>query len=154
MSEILSDWIRALAGAGVICTLALLLCPEGRPKRVARLAVGCVMAIALLSPVVKPDAGSFAKAFARYSEAAREAADIAGSYERTVIERECEAYIMDRANALGVACVSANAVFRWSEEGFWYPWECSLGCEYSPALANLIESELGIPAERQHWEDT
>ena len=38
--------------------------------------------------------------------------------ERAVIESECEAYISDRADALGLADTGADVTARWSEEGF------------------------------------
>ena len=148
MTTALADWIRTLTGAAIFCAIAFAICPKGRPRQVLSLACGCVMAVALLSPV--------ARAAARYNQAAREtvsdAQEASRGLERAVIESECEAYISDRADALGLADVGADVTARWSEEGFWYPWECALGCGYDASLAAAIEAELGIPPERVSWE--
>ncbi len=158
MSEILSSWIRALVGAAVFCAVALTLCPKGRAKRVLSTACACVMAIALLSPVAKVDMSSLSQAIGRYSAAARSvtqsAEDASQLYQRRVIERECEAYIMDRADALGIGVASVSVTLRWSSDGFWYPWECTIcaGSGYSQALADIVEGELGIGPDRQNWE--
>ncbi len=158
MSEVLGGWIRALAGSAVFCTVALTLCPEGRARKVLNMACACVMALALLSPVAGLDMSSLSKAIGRYSEAAREitgsAEAAAGEYEQSVIARECEAYISDRAGELGVRLNEVRVTLRWSEEGYWYPWTCSLSAPggQSGELSDAITGELGIPPERQSWE--
>lgn len=156
----ITAWIRALAGAAVFCAIALALCPEGRTKRVLRAACGVVMTAALLSPALSLDMQALPEALARYGEAARAVAGEAGQeadrLNRTIIERECAAYILDKADALGLAVGSAAVTARWSEEGFWYPWESRAACaaEDRAELSELIEAGLGIPAERQSWEES
>ena len=142
----ITAWIRALAGAAVFCAIALALCPEGRPKRVLRAACGVVMAAALLSPALGLDMQALP------GEAGQEADRL----NRTIIELECAAYILDKADALGLAVSSAAVTARWSEEGFWYPWESRAACSESDreTLSAVIEAELGIPAERQSWEES
>ena len=88
------------------------------------------MAAALLSPVVELDMQALPEALARYGEAARAVAEGAGEeadrLNRTIIERECAAYILDKADALGISAADAAVTARWSEEGFW-PGELSRG---------------------------
>lgn len=157
MSGLIGDWVTTLAGAAVFCAMAMALCPAGKPRRVLTAACACVMCLALLSPAAKPDAGSLAEAFARYDQAAQavtdDATDASAELERTVIESECEAYIMDRAAALGLDPGEVDVTLRWSEEGFWYPWEFSAALPLAgrERLAEVVESELGVPAERQYW---
>ena len=118
------------------------------------------MAAALLSPALGLDMQALPEAVARYGEAARSVAGEAGQeadrLNRTIIERECAAYILDKADALGLAVSSAAVTARWSEEGFWYPWESRAACSESDreTLSAVIEAELGIPAERQSWEES
>ena len=156
MTTALADWIRTLTGAAIFCAIAFAICPRGRPRQVLSLACGCVMAVALLSPVAGLDMTSLARAAARYNQAAREtvsdAQEASRGLERAVIESECEAYISDRADALGVDAAGIAVTARWSVDGFWYPWECSVGAAYSDALAGSIEAELGIARERISWE--
>lgn len=152
----IASWVRTLVGAAVFCALAVTLCPEGRPKRVCRMASACMMAIALLSPVLSLEPETLAEEATRYSRAAQavtaDAEENASLYERRVIECECAAYISDRADALGVDAAGIAVTARWSVDGFWYPWECSVGAAYSDALAGSIEAELGIARERISWE--
>ena len=142
MTTALADWIRTLTGAAIFCAIAFAICPRGRPRQVLSLACGCVMAVALLSPVAGLDVTSLAMAAARYNQAARE----------TVSDAQEASRGLERADALGLADTGADVTARWSEEGFWYPWECALGCGYDASLAAAIEAELGIPPERVSWE--
>ena len=47
-----------------------------------------------------------------------------------------------------------RVTLRWSEEGYWYPWTCTISAPggQSGALSDAITGELGIPPERQSWE--
>ena len=80
--------------------------------------------------------------------------ETADRLNRTIIEGECETYILDKAAALGLEVREAAVTARWSDEGFWYPWECRLstGEGDMSGLSRLIEAELGIPEARQRWE--
>lgn len=64
MTTALADWIRTLTGAAIFCAIAFAICPRGRPRQVLSLACGCVMAVALLSPVAGLDVTSLARAAA------------------------------------------------------------------------------------------
>lgn len=158
MTELLRDWIKALCGSAVVCAAAMALCPEGKVRRVLRLVCGVVMAAALLSPVVELDFGAYSEAIARYGEEARRTAEgaqeEAREQSRTVIEEECAAYILDKAEALGLGSCTAAVRAEWSAEGFWVPRECTVSTDggYSAALSSAIEADLGIPAGRQSWE--
>ncbi len=155
MTELLSGWIRALAGSAVFCAAALALCPKGKARGVLAFACGCLMLTALVSPLREPDVTGIAEAAALYrAEAARvvgSAQESARAMERSVIEEGCEAYVASRADALGLA-VTAEVGARWSEAGCFYPWECSFDIPYDAVLASAVEAGLGIPPERMSWE--
>lgn len=156
MTEILSGWVRAIAGAAVFCAMAAALCPRGRARGVLALASGCVMLLALVSPIARLDLTDFARASARWRESAAAVADgageAAGAMERRVIEAECAAYISSRADVLGLEPDGISVEARWSEEGYWYPWSCRIAAAENAALSDAVEAELGIPLERQSWE--
>ena len=94
---------------------------------------------------------------ARYGEEARRTAEggqeEARELNRSVIEAECAAYILDKAEALGLEACEAAVQADWDAEGFWVPRRCSVRRTggYDAALSAAIEAELGIPAERQEW---
>lgn len=160
MTETLRELILALTGSAAVCALAMAVCPEGRVKGVLRLVCGVVMAVALLSPFLRFDPDAYAAALARYRDTAEEAAAMGTKaqrgMERSIIQADCAAYILDKASSLGVRC-EARVTARWSgENGCFYPYEaviaCSGGEKTRSALEAFIASELGIPAERVTWE--
>ena len=125
-------------------------------KRVLRAACGVVMAAALLSPALGLDMQALPEAVARYGEAARSVAGEAGQeadrLNRTIIERECAAYILDKAGELGLE-VTVRVETRTEGNGIPVPWSAELTGSWSQALASALETELGIPAERQVWHE-
>ena len=159
--SLLRDWILSLSGAAVFCAVMTEICPKGTVKKVVHTLCGMVMALALLSPLMELDLGSYSLNLARYrAEGEKIVAggkNMAETYSRTIIEEQCSAYILDKAAALGVGVESAGVSLRWSREGFWYPESCDIKGEYSPALSSAIEAELGIAPGSQKWsgdEDT
>jgi hypothetical protein len=161
MSEFLKNWVYALAGAGLICAAAAALSPEGKWRRITSLCCGLVMIIALVSPLKSFDAAEYGRELYKYRAAASEAAgkseDIQKRLNRSYIEDECEAYILDKAENDGVS-LSAQVTARWDTGGWWYPYEAEIkagfGGEEREKLAGEIESELGIARQRQYWSDT
>lgn len=158
MSGFLSAWIRGMAAAAVICGGAMALTPGGKVKGVLKVVCGTVMVIALISPLIKGDELWSAMDIAKYRQ---EAGEVAGDAEekrtnlsRELIKRELETYVLDKAQSLGVELHEVDIILRWSEEGFWYPYEVSLNASSAfgkMGLESSIEGELGVPAERQYW---
>jgi hypothetical protein len=73
--------------------------------------------------------------------------------ERTYIEEQCGAYILAKAAKLEAQVSSAAVQARWDDEALvWVPWQVTVAGAYNEALAQAIETELGIPAQRQEWE--
>ena len=156
----LRSWLLAMVGAAAVCTLALTLCPEGRVRRVLRLVCGAVMAVALLSPLKDFDMDAYSASLSRYRDEAAKAVNAAEEtgdrLNRTIIERDCAAYISDKADALGMTGVGAEVSAVWSD-GCWRPDSAEITAAATEAqraaLTASIESELGIPESRQHWKE-
>jgi len=157
--ELIRTWILGLTGAAVITGLALSLTPKSRVRSVMRLVCGAVMIIALIKPVLEFDFETYSVGLAQYradmdriTAAARETSD---RLQRTIIEEECSAYILDKARILGLDCTVAAVTVKWGDEGYWYPYEAHLQIkgpdQQKNNLAGLIEAELGIPRGRQYW---
>ena len=66
------------------------------------------------------------------------------------IEERTAAYISDKAKTLGTE-VSAEVKTTPSSEGIPVPVEAEIAGAYTRELAEYIEQDLGIPAERQVW---
>lgn len=161
MVTLIRSWVLGLAGASIFCAIAVELTPRGMVKNVLLPVCGAVMAMALFAPLLSFDFESYSLSMAKYRENAEAltaaAEEISDSLSRTIIETECESYILDKARTLGLTVEEADVTVRWSGEGYWYPVETRLKGDYSVELSGLIEAELGIGAEEQFWignEDT
>ena len=159
MTDAIGEWIRSMAGAALICGIALALTPAGRVKSVLKIISGAVMAIALVSPLLGGKLELLPMDISRYRD---EADVVAGNAEkeqtnlsRTIIEQKLSSYILDKAQSLGIDDLSLSMVLKWGDEGFWYPYEITLVTNAPPlevkALATYIEGELGILESRQYF---
>ncbi|MBE7016709.1 MAG: hypothetical protein E7420_00925 [Ruminococcaceae bacterium] len=155
MLSFLRSWILGLAGAAIFCGLITELCPSGAAKKVLKLLCGAVMSIALVSPLIKLDMPSYSLNLAKYRNHAENislsAKNEADSYSRSFIEEQCRAYILDKAVSLGIHVNDAAVKMKWNSAGFWYPYECIINGDYNAVLADYIECELGLGADKQKW---
>jgi len=160
MTETIRNWILSLGGAAVLGALALAITPEGPVRSVVRMLCGVVMALALISPLLRMDMDTYSLSLAEYRE---KVAGLTGSLEdtrdrlrRTIIEEECAAYIWDKAQELGIQAGQAEVAVKWGDD-CWVPWEAHMRFAVSgsqrSALSYILEAELGIPAERQYWNE-
>ena len=161
MNVLLRDWVLSLTGAALLGAFALALTPAGKVRRVTQLLCGVVMAIALISPLREFDFETYSMGMASYRDTAATAAarldETNDRLSRTIIESECAAYILDKARARGLTPEEVTVTVKWGEALCWYPYEATLRTEADERvrreLSSIIEAELGIPAERLHWED-
>ena len=154
----MKQWIAGVAAVSVLAAMAMALTPPGRVKQVTKLVCGLMCALAVASPAARLDITSFAVGLASYEQRAREvtsqAEEEAKMLDRTYIEERCGAYILSKAAQLGAAASGAAVTARWDDgQLVWYPWSASVDGAYHAGLAAVIESELGIPPERQSWRD-
>ena len=157
MSDVLREWIRALTGCAVFCAAALTITPPGRVRRVQALVCSLVMLLAFVSPLYKLDTALFARSIARFHQLEQsmlhQAEQTGRQLNRSIIEQECAAYILDKAADMGATLSAASVTARWDEEGFWYPWQATLDgtADCKAQLQPVIEAQLGIPEQRQYW---
>ena len=155
MTDWIRNWIFSLTGTALVCAAAQRLTPEGRVKAVLRLVCAVAMAAALFSPLLGGALETYPLELARYrSQAAaltEEGTAARRDLDRGIIEREMEAYILDKARALGAEITGAAVSLRWSTQGVWLPESVSLAGPYHAELSRLIEAELGIERSAQVW---
>ena len=151
--------IRQLCMLSVFCGAAMSLCPEGGVRKIMKVLCTAVLMTALLSPLKKTDMSRFALETARLRELeagmAEKGAEAEKRLSRPVIEQQYETYIMDKAADMGLNIQEAEVGVQWSSEGFWVPYSADIkysgSREICSRLASAVESELGIPEERQSW---
>lgn len=155
-----SEWVRAIAGAALICAAASVLTPKGGVKGVVKLLCGIVLLLMVLKPLLKTDPAQLSLDMANYraraAEIANGAQESGDALDRRFIEQKFSAYILDKAKALGLAGITAEVTVKWGE-GCWYPYAAKLGGappqREKTLLENEIEYELGIPKERLYWNE-
>ena len=159
MMELIRQWLLGMVCAAMAAALAQSLAPEGGPKRICKLAGALVLLLAAVSPILRLDERALSQLEAdcqdtvgSYSEALEEENDLL--YE-TIIEERTAAYILDKAEELGISC-QAEVEYRYDQEGVPYPYRARVTGtwtqEQRQALGQVLEGELGIPPERQIFE--
>lgn len=154
-------WLLGVTAAALVLALAETLAPEGAVKKVCRLAGGMALLLAAAGPVLDALDGS---ALTRGLESWR---DRSQRYEQeleeqneqlylAIIEEETAAYVMDKAREFGFEC-DVEVTFGYDEKAAPCPWEVTARGEWTPErrarLGRLLEEELGVPAQRQHYEE-
>ena len=156
----LRAWLLSLICAAVLCALARALMPPGAVKRVGGLVCSLVLLAAVLSPAVElsPQAAQAWLAQLTDGQAQREA-ELHQQLEdgiKPIIEQEFAAYIVDKAAEWGLA-VTARVECAASEGGLYLPhrtWVSGpLPQEARARLTGLIQSDLGVPEERQAYDN-
>lgn len=159
MTGFAGEWVRAIAGAALICAAATAITPKGKVKNVLKFICGIVVICAIINPVMKKNYLAFSMDMAEYRQQADEiinnAEETQSNLSRTIIEDKLEAYILDKAKSLNAEIQSVSVSVKWGDEGCWYPNEVYLTANIPQRemnlISNAIEAELGIPKERQYW---
>lgn len=153
--------LRQLCALAVFCGVAMSLIPEGSVRKLASIGCALVLLLSLAGSVQKLDPSAYSLELAKYRQLEKELGEQADQtrdrLDRRVIEEEFAAYITDKAEETDVSIREVRVTVRWSVEGVWVPYSVILQAsgrsEDKARLAQRIEAELGIPAERQEWLD-
>ena len=120
------------------------------------LLVAGILLLVLLRPVLGADLEHLELDFDHYQAAVEERqeelADTQTEAMASIIAEQTEAYILDKAGELGLE-VTVRVETRTEGNGIPVPWSAELTGSWSQALASALETELGIPAERQVWHE-
>ena len=150
------EYILSVTSAALLVSIARVIAGEGAMGKLVKLISGLFMAVTVLSPVVElelPDPAGWLEDHLEEGRAAAEAGEVmAKDYSEDIISAELEAYILDKAAALGGA---VSAEVRLDESGL--PETVTLSGVLTPAqkaeLSRIIAEELGIGEEAQIWTD-
>lgn len=149
-------WLTALVAVTLLLTAAQVLVPEGTFRRLSGFIGGLILLVTLLRPLLGVDLARLDLGLEDYEAAIQERRselEAAGKSQLTgIIEDRTAAYISDKADALGLA-VTARVTARPGADGVPVPWHAELTGPRSPELAACIDRELGIPPERQVWNE-
>lgn len=158
MMALARQWLLGLTCAAMVLAVAQALAPEGAVKKVVKLAGGLLLLLAAVSPLLRLEEGAASRALEEYRGAAQRRQEELTEQNRAlyqaVIEERAAAYIVDKAGELGISC-RAEVTFAYDEDGRPYPWQTAAWGAWTQegrqALEALLERELGVPPERQHY---
>lgn len=160
MTETVRQWLLGVACTALVMAVADSLAPDGSVKKVCRLAGGLALLLAAVSPLLRLEVGALADALEgyraqvqRYEKTLEEQNNL---FYQTIIEESTAAYIVDKAKEMGISC-QAEVTFSYDEDGVPCPWEVTARGDWTDetreALARLLEDDLGVPTQRQHYEE-
>jgi len=159
MTELIRNWLMGVTCASIVMAVAETLAPEGSIRRICRLAGGLVIVLAAINPILKLDEGVLSRALTEYRIAAQDYGDALveknNSLYKTIIEENTAAYILDKAEELGISC-RAEVIFAYDEQGNPYPSEVNIFGQLTQLqkeqLSRIIEADLGVLPEHQRFE--
>lgn len=159
MMSAISQWLTALIGIALSAAIAECLIPQQSMKQILRLVSAVCIATMMLSAVLKAGYDDYASALryqSIYPEWDADAAEQQNeALNRTLIESECAAYILDKAESMGIPVLDASVSLRWDTRGYWVPDHAVItipaDAETPAALSDTITADLGIAANEQEW---
>lgn len=161
MMGLVRKWLLGVTAAALVLALAETLAPEGSAKKVCKLAGGLALLLAAVGPVAGVlDGSALTQAVEGWRNRTQsyelELEEQKDQFYLAIIEEETAAYVMDKAREFGFEC-AAEVTYSYDEDGVPCPWEVTAQGEWTQErrarLGRLLEEELGIPAQRQHYEE-
>lgn len=155
------QWLLGVTATALVLALAETLAPEGSAKKVCKLAGGLALLLAAVGPVLGLlDGGWIIQAVdgwrGRSQGYGQELEERRDQFYLAIIEEETAAYVMDKARELGFDC-EAEVTYGHDEDGAPCPWEVAARGTWTEKqreeLTRLLEEELGVPAQRQYYEE-
>lgn len=157
----MESFIRQLCALSILCGVALTLTPQGSGRRVVSFACSLAMLSCVLGGVKTIDWDSYSLEISRYREREKtfleHSSEIRDELDRRIIESECRTYVLEQAIRIGTPIRDISVRVDWSTEGLWVPYAATIVGDLNEQdrgrLVRLLETELGIPRERQEWKD-
>ena len=144
MTEFLRDWLLSVLAAAMVLTLLLSAMPKGSVRHVGSLAVGMVLFLVVLRPVLQlvPEKimNSLESSYIQASAYPDELEMANESYLESIMSRRCEEYIISQAGAMGYQ-VEALVVCSWNN-GYPIPSAATIWSEMDDASRAALEEDI------------
>lgn len=157
MTEGLRGYLLSVCTAAILLSVAQTVLPKNAVRQVATFAGAMMLLLAVITPFVGIDGDEVSAMLKQLTPDAKEieTRSAEGSRELTaaLIKQKCEAYILDKAQQLGMS-LQVEVVLSETEE---YPvpemvvLTGSVSPEQQKSLSSDISDNLGIPPRRQEW---
>lgn len=156
MIETLREWLLSLVTVSMLLSVTQILIPEGNLRKIGTFTSGLVLLLVLVTPVLKIDFKKLELDWETYQEAMERQqehlAEAGESKLAELIETRTAAYISDKAASLGLD-ISVRVDTETGKDGIPVPTRVELTGEPSDLLSDWLETEMGIPKERQVWHE-
>ena len=150
------EWLTAVAAVTLLLSVAQLLVPPGNLREIASFVGGLILLAAMMQPLLKIDLSDIQMDFSSYQEAVEQRqAELKNTQKEeltSLIEAETEAYISDKAKSMGLT-LKVRVTAEADEGGMPVPVRVEITGPWSGGLSGWLETELGLPAERQVWNE-
>ena len=152
--EGLRQYAISVVSVAILCSILTRIAPQNSEKNLMRLISGLILTIVVIRPVSRIQLPSMQEISipkdAAANIAGEEGKELAEESMNDIIKRTCEAYILNKATAIGAdvqVSVSVNAQH--------IPFAARITGDVTPEirkqLAQTLETDLGITKENQSW---
>ena len=154
MMEALREWLTSLVAVTLLFSVARQLMGEGSIGKIGSFVGGLLLLVVVLDPLPGLDMEKLAPSMEAYTQAVEAELETLESANRGewagLIESRTAAYISEQADRMGTP-VTVRVRTELSQGGVPVPSGVELTGERTQALTVWLETELGIPEERQVW---
>ena len=158
MTGAIGKYLISVSATAILLSLVQTILPKGAISKVCSFVGGLLVVIAVLSPLAEIDYDGLARSFMRSANATINAELPAYNRQNEllteIIKQNCETYIWDKANELG-ADLEVDVTLSDDED---YPCPISVvltgkaTTQQQYLLKEYIQSDMGIPIQRQEWQ--
>lgn len=156
--ENIRQYILSVIIAAMICGISVTVVPSKTGKAWIRLLCGLILTITVIKPlsgVIHLDISLFdPEKWVEGESITAQAEKQARDSMSVIIKERCEAYILDKANELGVS-ITADVLL--SQDAIPVPVSVTLSGSVSPylrlKLESIIQEDMGITKENLRWKE-
>ena len=156
MINMLRSWLTSVIMVTMLLSLVQVLLPKGSVQKIASFTGGLLLLLALLRPLLGADVSDLLPDLQRYQgeieQRQEELQQVETGYWEQSIAEKTEAYIWDKAAQIGWEG-TVQVEVELSPEGLPVPLRAELSGPYCRELEQELAQELGIPVERQVWNE-
>lgn len=149
-------WLTAVVSVTLLLSVVQTLTPKGSLREITSFVGGLLLLAVLLRPLGSVDLSAVSlnlDAYRQTVEQRQAELEQEGQKELVgLIEAELESYISDKAADMGLT-LRVQVTVELDGSGVPAPVSVELTGPRSEALSRWLETELGVPAERQVWNE-
>lgn len=149
-------WLTAVAAVTLLLSMAEMLVPQGSLREIASFTGGLILLAVLMQPLGKIDPAKIDLNISHYQEAVEQRqTELEASQKEelaSLIESEMETYISDKAKSMSLT-LRVQVTAEPDSSGVPVPVRAELTGPRSEELSRWLDAELGLPAERQVWNE-